>query len=74
VLSYDLSDEGDSESFIRTKAYEEGVLALPGTVFYPNGGKTGYVRAAFSLLDEEKVNEALRRLRVVILRERGQRA
>ena len=72
LLSDDLSNEGDSESIVRTKAYEEGVLALPGTAFYPNGGKTGYVRAAFSLLDEDKVNEALRRLRVVILRERGQ--
>ncbi|GJJ07751.1 hypothetical protein Clacol_001956 [Clathrus columnatus] len=54
--------EGDSKELIETKAYENGVLALPGTVFIPNDTKTAYVRASFSLLDEEQVNEALRRL------------
>jgi tryptophan aminotransferase len=40
-------------------------------VFFANGERTAYVRASFSLLDEELVNEALRRLRVVLLTERG---
>lgn len=61
---------GDSESIIRTKALERGVLALPGTAFLPNGRKTAYVRAAFSLTGEEEVNEAIRRLREVILEDR----
>lgn len=61
------SGEGDSESLIRTKAYERGVLALPGTVFLPNGGKTAYVRASFSLLTEGDVEKAVKRLREVIL-------
>ncbi|OJA14595.1 hypothetical protein AZE42_13520 [Rhizopogon vesiculosus] len=65
-------DEGDSEDLIRTKAYEGGVLALPGTVFLPNGRKTAFVRASFSLSTEEQVNEALKRLRTVLLKERGQ--
>ncbi|KAG1804892.1 pyridoxal phosphate-dependent transferase [Suillus plorans] len=65
-------DEGDSEDLIRTKAYENGVLALPGTVFLPNGRKTSFVRASFSLCTEEQVNEALKRLRDVLLKERGQ--
>jgi len=65
-----LGEDGDSASVIRTKAFEGGVLALPGTVFFPNGARTAYVRASFSLLEEEQVNEALRRLRVVLLRER----
>ncbi|KAH9986058.1 pyridoxal phosphate-dependent transferase [Russula vinacea] len=65
-----LGENGDSESVIRTKAFEGGVLALPGTVFFPNGARTTYVRASFSLLEEEQVNEALRRLRVVILKEK----
>ncbi|KAH7921589.1 PLP-dependent transferase [Leucogyrophana mollusca] len=67
----DVSAEGDSEDLIRTKAYEGGVLALPGTVFLPDGRKTAYVRASFSLSTEEQVNEALKRLRTVILKERG---
>ena len=66
-----LGNDGDSTSVIRTKAFAGGVLALPGTVFFPNGERTAYVRASFSLLEEEQVNEALRRLRVVLLTERG---
>jgi tryptophan aminotransferase len=65
--------EEDSEQVIRTRAVENGVLALPGTVFLPNGGLTPYVRASFSLLEEEAVNEAMKRLRVVVLEARGQK-
>ncbi|KAI0707294.1 PLP-dependent transferase [Earliella scabrosa] len=63
--------EADSESTIRNKAVEKGVLALPGTVFLPDGGKTAYVRASFSLLDEVDVEEAIKRLREVVLEARG---
>jgi tryptophan aminotransferase len=59
--------EGDSQSIIRKYAFERGVLALPGTVFLPNGGTTTYVRASFSVIEEDKVDEALRRLRQAIL-------
>nr|GAT43361.1 PLP-dependent transferase [Mycena chlorophos] len=55
-------DGGDSAALVRTRAFERGVLALPGTVFLPDGRKTGYVRAAFSLLGPEDVDEALKRL------------
>ena len=65
------ADEEDSEAVIRTKAVEKGVLALPGTVFLPDGGKTPYVRAAFSLLEEPDVEEAMKRLREVVLEARG---
>ncbi|KAI0750181.1 PLP-dependent transferase [Daedaleopsis nitida] len=64
--------EGDSEVIIRTKALENGVIALPGTVFHPSGRKTTYVRASFSLLPEEQVEEALKRLRTVLLQVRGE--
>ncbi|KAJ7212864.1 PLP-dependent transferase [Mycena haematopus] len=59
--------EENSESVIRKQAFERGVLALPGTVFLPNGRATAYVRAAFSLLSAEDVDEALKRLRDTIL-------
>ncbi|CAK5268112.1 unnamed protein product [Mycena citricolor] len=57
----------DSAELIRTKAVQHGVLALPGTAFLPNGRKSAYVRAAFSLLTPEQVDEALKRLRETIL-------
>ncbi|KAI0749623.1 PLP-dependent transferase [Daedaleopsis nitida] len=69
--SADGEGEQDSESLIRTRAVEKGVLALPGTVFLPNGGKTPYVRASFSLLDEADVEEAIKRLRAVVLEAKG---
>ncbi|KAF8150114.1 PLP-dependent transferase [Crassisporium funariophilum] len=62
---------GDSETIIKTKAFEKGVLALPGTVFLPNGRKTPYVRASFSLTGEEDVDRAIQRLRDAILDARG---
>lgn len=69
-LEDDDEEEGDSEDIIRTKAIEKGVIALPGTVFMPNGGKTPYVRASFSLLSEAAVDEGLKRLREAILEAR----
>ncbi|KAL4246429.1 Class-I pyridoxal-phosphate-dependent aminotransferase-like protein [Abortiporus biennis] len=70
LIDPDTTADGDSETVIRSKALEKGVLALPGTVFLPDGKKTAYVRASFSLLEEDQVNEALRRLKEVILEER----
>ncbi|KAF8895972.1 PLP-dependent transferase [Infundibulicybe gibba] len=67
LLSDKLDAEGDSEDIIRNKAFEKGVLALPGTVFLPNGRKTAYVRAAFSLTGAEDTEEAIKRIRDAIL-------
>jgi tryptophan aminotransferase len=66
----DTTTIGDSEALIRSNALEAGVLALPGTAFLPNGGSTAYVRAAFSLLGEDEIDEALRRLREVVKKAR----
>lgn len=66
--------EGDSAELIRTKAFEAGVLALPGTSFFVNGGRSAYVRASFSMLNDEDTDEALRRLSVVVKEARGEKA
>ncbi|KDR77824.1 hypothetical protein GALMADRAFT_210056 [Galerina marginata CBS 339.88] len=60
-------DDGDSEVVIKTKAFKNGVLALPGTVFLPNERRTPYVRASFSLTGEEDVDRAMQRIRDAIL-------
>ncbi|KAF5349796.1 hypothetical protein D9758_010181 [Tetrapyrgos nigripes] len=65
------ASEPDSKALIEGAAYANGVLALPGTVFLPNGGKSGYVRASFSLLTEEQVEEALKRLGRTIREQQG---
>ena len=63
--------EEDSYDVILSKGVEQGVLALPGAGFFPNGRKTAYVRAAFSIASEQEVDEALKRLRDVIIAARA---
>jgi hypothetical protein len=55
-------------SFAQAVPAHVGALSLhcQAPYFFPNGERKAYVRALFSLLEEEEqVNEALRRLRVV---------
>lgn len=56
----------DSYKLIMEKAFKGGVLCVPGAAFMPRGMKSSFVRASFSLADEDIANEAFRRLRVVI--------
>lgn len=63
--------EGDSAVFVRTKAVDSGILVLPGQSTYFDGRKTCCVRVSFSLLSEEEVDEALRRLASVLRTEEG---
>lgn len=51
----------DTESLIKEKAVEAKVLMLPGASFMPNGEKSNFVRASFSIPPEEDMDEALRR-------------
>ena len=62
---------GDSGALIRSKAFERGVLALPGTTFYPNKRASAYVRASFSIIPEDQVDEALSRLKEAIVEARA---
>ncbi|KAF8322648.1 TdiD protein [Clavulina sp. PMI_390] len=66
--------EGDSHDLIRNKAFANGVLALPGTVFFASGKRTAYVRASFSVLNDEDTDEALRRLGEVVKQARAEAA
>jgi tryptophan aminotransferase len=63
--------EEDSYDVILSKGLERGVLALPGAGFFPNSRKTAYVRASFSAAPAEEVDEALKRLREVIIAARA---
>jgi tryptophan aminotransferase len=74
LLSDDPLEKGDSHSVILTTGVERGVLALPGTAFLPNGRKTAYVRASFSLTPEKDVDEAIKRLREAVLAARASKA
>lgn len=67
LLNDEQEAEGDSHAAILTCGVERGVLALPGAAFLPNGRKSAYVRASFSLTPEQDVDEALKRLREAIV-------
>ena len=43
-------------------AVEEGVAAVPGTLFFPDGRGADNLRLSFSLVDEEKIDEGIARL------------
>ncbi|KAG8863092.1 hypothetical protein FRB96_009272 [Tulasnella sp. 330] len=60
------SEEGDSNALIAQRAVAKGVLAIPGTSFFPNGRTSAYVRASFSTIALDDVDEALRRLAEVV--------
>jgi 2-aminoadipate transaminase len=44
------------------RAVEQGVAAVPGTLFFPDGRGAESLRLSFSLVDEEKIDEGIARL------------
>lgn len=58
--------DGDSTTFIRSKALPGGVLVLPGATSYVDGRQTAHVRVCFSMLSDEATDEAIRRLAAVL--------
>ena len=44
------------------RAVEQGVAAVPGTLFFPDGRGRDTLRLSFSLVDEERIDEGIARL------------
>jgi 2-aminoadipate transaminase len=44
---------------LATRAVEEGVAAVPGTLFFPDGRGTDSLRLSFSLVEEERIDEGI---------------
>ncbi|TIA87034.1 hypothetical protein E3P99_03437 [Wallemia hederae] len=53
----------DSNDVIKERAIKNGVIALPGNVFYPTPRTTPYTRLSYSMASIEDAEEAFRRLR-----------
>jgi 2-aminoadipate transaminase len=47
---------------LASQAVEQGVAAVPGTLFFPDGSGRDSLRLSFSLVDEEKIDEGIARL------------
>ncbi|KAJ2917040.1 hypothetical protein MD484_g3390, partial [Candolleomyces efflorescens] len=67
------TDAEDSTPFIRDTAVPRGVLVLPGKTAFPDGRETLHVRLSFSLLSDEEMEEAVKRLAGAIVEQQQQR-
>ena len=47
---------------LAARAAEQGVAAVPGTLFFPDGRGADSLRLSFSLVDEERIDEGIARL------------
>jgi 2-aminoadipate transaminase len=47
---------------LATRAVEQGVAAVPGTLFFPDGRGGDSLRLSFSLVDEASIDEGIARL------------
>jgi 2-aminoadipate transaminase len=54
------------------QAVEQGVAAVPGTLFFPDGRGTDSLRLSFSLVDEDKIDDGIARLGSILRASRGQ--
>ncbi|KAJ9108584.1 hypothetical protein QFC19_002300 [Naganishia cerealis] len=61
-LWIDVSPLPDTYELVMNNALAKGVLAIPGFAFMPNGGKTSYVRASFSIVDMKDAEHGLKAL------------
>lgn len=64
-------EDEDSTTFIRETAVPRGVLVLPGKAAFPDGRETLHVRLSFSLLSDEEMEEAVKRLAGAIVEQQG---
>ena len=48
------------------RAVEQGVAAVPGTLFFPDGRGEDSLRLSFSLVDEEKIEDGIARLGAIL--------
>lgn len=61
-LELQLPPGDDSFELLKKQVTKNGVLAIPGSAFMPGGEATCYIRVSFSLVPEEDMDEACRRI------------
>ncbi|TIB36823.1 hypothetical protein E3P86_02366 [Wallemia ichthyophaga] len=64
-------DCDDSNEVIKERAINNGVIALPGVVFYPTPRVTPYTRLSYSMASIEDAEEAFKRLRRTVFEYKG---
>lgn len=61
-LNLRLAPGRDSFELMVKESLEIGVLAIPGVAFVPNARATNHLRVSYSLVPEDKMDEACRRI------------
>ena len=64
----------DTWDMIMNRGLEENIMLVPGKVFVPNGDKSPYLRASYSIAPEDKFDEAFRRLAKIIREEQNKKS
>ncbi|KAJ7106425.1 pyridoxal phosphate-dependent transferase [Mycena crocata] len=72
VLVHTDGRDTDTWELVTGRAVAKGVLGVPGQAFMPLGGPSPFLRVSFSLIEEDRADEACRRLREVILEARAE--
>lgn len=60
----------DAERMVETDGMELGILLIPGSGFSTTGGLKNHMRASFSMISPEQVEEGMTRFAKMIERER----
>jgi DNA-binding transcriptional MocR family regulator len=67
---FEMPEGFDAERMVETDGMELGILMVPGFGFSMIGGLKNYMRASFSMINEEQVEEGMIRFAKMIERER----
>ena len=67
---FEMPGSFDAGRMVETDGMELGVLLIPGSSFSTAGGLKNYMRASFSMITREQVEEGMLRFAVMIERER----
>ena len=58
--------EGSDSVELASRAVEQGVGIVPGTLFFPDGRGTDAVRLSFSLVGDAQIDDGIARLGVLV--------
>ena len=67
---FEMPEGFDADRMVETDGMELGVLLVPGSGFSTTGGLKNFMRASFSMIAPEQVEEGMARFAAMIERER----
>jgi len=69
-LWFEMPERFDADRMMEMDGLDMGIILLPGSAFSTTGGLKNYMRASFSMISPEQVEEGMKRFAKMIERER----